>query len=99
MPQFITYNTAAESRTMEFLAGSLPASLVLDVASDFSGTETIPAFYVGGDDTRKTAMLDADGTAVVLSATNKVIPIYFPCKIRLEKPTSEAAMGVTIFTR
>ena len=98
MDTIITFGTAAQSGEMEFKRGSVPASIILDIAADFAGDETIPCYYVGADGIRLTPVLNSDGDAFALSLTNKVLPIYFPCKIRLVKPVSVAGMGANWFS-
>ena len=93
----ITYRTEVGECALEVLREDCPSALVLDVAAGWAGTETIPAYYVGADGVRLTPVLDSDGTAFAFSVTNKVLPIYFPCKIKLEKPESDAGMGVNWF--
>lgn len=97
MKQVIPFGTAAANREVEFKSSQIPASLILDTDGVWSGTETIPAYYVGHDGIRKTECLDANGSAFVFSPTNKVLPVYFPCRIRLEKPITVAAVGINQF--
>jgi hypothetical protein len=94
MDQFVAYGTAAANGEMEFKRGSIPASIILDVAAGWAGSETIPVYYVGLDGVRLTPVLDSDGAAFAFSATNKVLPLYFPCRVRAVKPTSVAGMGL-----
>jgi len=99
MNDVITYRTAAGSCETEILPENCPSAFVLDVAAGWAGTETIPAYYVGKDGVRITPVLDSNGDAFAFSTTNKVLPIYFPCKIRLVKPISVAGMGVNWFAK
>jgi len=96
--QVIPYQTAAHtSADLTFRSSDIPASLILDIASDFSGTGTIPVHYVGNDGIRLTPVLDSDGNAFAFSETNKHLPINSPCTIRLVKGvTADGAMGVNL---
>ncbi len=99
MNDVITYRTAAGSCELEILSDQCPSALVLDVAAGWAGTETIPAYYVGKDGTRITPVLDSNKDPFEFSVTEKVLPLHFPCKIRLVKPISVAGMGVNWFSK
>jgi hypothetical protein len=95
MEEFIAYDTAAATRDREYFPGDVGGALILDVASTFTGTETIPVYYVGKDKVRTTPVLNEDGEPFAFSATQKVLPIFFSCRLRVAKGITAQAMGIT----